>query len=165
MRLAEILRLGINIVTQFIKNKKTIWFLLVFFILVIGCTSGEELKDFDSDGCSLFPDRSLISNEDWCECCFEHDVAYWQGGTEEERMFADIELRDCISKKTGNKKLSEMMYAGVRFGGSPYFYTWYRWGYGWDFDRKYIELTEEEKLLVEQKLNDYYKNSPNGPCP
>ena len=62
------------------------------------------------------------------------------GGTKAERLKADEALRECIFKKTGDEKLAKVMYAGVRLGGSPYFYNWYRWGYGWDYDRKYVEF-------------------------
>ena len=135
----------------------------VLFLLT-ACSRRGELRDFSSDGCSLFPDRSLINEDDWCECCFEHDIAYWKGGTEEERLLADQALRDCVFEKTGNRELAEAMYTGVRLGGSPYFYNWYRWGYGWDFERKYKPLTEEEKKLVEQKLNQYYVSAKKHPC-
>lgn len=132
--------------------------------LMIGCASGKEIKDFSSDGCSLFPDRSLISKDDWCVCCFEHDILYWQGGTKAERLKADRALRDCILEKTGDKKLAKVMYSGVRLGGSPYFYNWYRWGYGWNYDRKYVELSKEERKVIEKKLSDYFSNPPERPC-
>ena len=83
-------------------------------LILSGCTESTEIKDFTSDGCSIFPDKSLITKEDWCDCCFEHDIAYWKGGTEEERLKADIALRDCIIEKTGNKELADIMYSGVR---------------------------------------------------
>ena len=133
-------------------------------LLLSGCHPSGELRDFTSDGCSLFPDRSLINEDDWCDCCFEHDLAYWKGGTEEERLMADRALRDCVYEKTGNRELAEAMYTGVRLGGSPYFYNWYRWGYGWDFKRKYGPLTEDEKIQVEQKLEEYFKNHRGNPC-
>lgn len=130
----------------------------------MGCTPIKEIRDFSSDGCSLFPDRSLIHEEDWCKCCFEHDIAYWQGGTEEERLHADRTLRDCILQKTGNSELAEMMYRGVRFGGSPYFYNWYRWGYGWSHERKYEKLTKEEKQQIKIKLEKYFQGHGPNPC-
>ena len=118
--------------------------------------SSPGLAPFTSDGCTLFPDSSIISNQDWHECCFDHDVAYWMGGTREQREAADLALRDCVLEKTGDKQLASMMYQGVRFGGSPYFYNWYRWGYGWSFDRKYQQLLPEELERAEQLLQDYY---------
>ena len=91
--------------------------------------------------------------EDWCDCCFQHDIAYWQGGTEAERLAADQALRACVFEKTQSQELADLMFEGVRFGGSPYFYNWYRWGYGWDFERKYGPLSEGEKAQVERKLS------------
>ena len=138
--------------------------LVLMLVLLAGCGGGTGLSDFRSDGCSLFPDRSLIDEEDWCDCCFEHDIAYWMGGTEEERLVADIALRECVLEKTGNAELAELMYEGVRIGGSPYFYNWYRWGYGWSYDRKYQALTEEERALAEAKLKEYFASNPRHPC-
>ena len=137
--------------------------ILALPLILVSCRE-EGLSDFRSDGCSLFPDRSLITNEDWCDCCFEHDIAYWMGGTREERLAADIALRECILEKTGSQELAELMYEGVRFGGSPYFYNWYRWGYGWSYDRKYQPLTDEERTMAEEKLEEYYASNPTHPC-
>ncbi|WP_199221063.1 hypothetical protein [Coraliomargarita sinensis] len=123
-----------------------------------------ELSDFKSDGCSLFPDSSLINADDWCDCCLAHDIAYWKGGTEAERLAADEALRDCVLETTGNAELAEAMYLGVRMGGSPYFKNWYRWGYGWNYTRKYQPLTEREKKLAASKLKAFFANDPVLPC-
>ncbi len=137
---------------------------LLSLFFPLGCKESQVIKDFTSDGCSLFPDSSIILEKDWCECCFEHDKMYWRGGTEQERLDADVIFRDCISEKTGDKILSEMMYKGVRFGGSPYFFNWYRWGYGWAYDRKYVTLTGDEKKLIKLKLDKYGSQNPSFPC-
>lgn len=146
--------------------------LLVVVILTIGTILYHltpfkvegELSDFTSDGCSLFPDSSIITADDWCACCLEHDIAYWKGGTEAERLAADEALRDCVLKKTGDAKLAEAMYMGVRMGGSPYFKNWYRWGYGWSYTRKYQKLSVEEAALAEAKLKAYFAKDPQLPC-
>jgi len=101
----------------------------------------------------MFPDRSLINEDDWCECCFEHDVAYWQGGTKEDRDAADERFKNCILKKTGDEFLAELMFIGVRLGGSPFLPAWYRWGYGWNYLRGYRALNAEEQKIVQEKLN------------
>ena len=106
----------------------------------------------------------MITEEDWCDCCFEHDIAYWMGGTEEERLAADIALRECVLQKTGNAELAELMFQGVRAGGSPYFYNWYRWGYGWSYDRKYQPLSNEERAMAEAKLEEWFAGNPRHPC-
>lgn len=123
-----------------------------------------QLSDFISDGCSLFPDSSLINADDWCACCLEHDIAYWKGGTEAERLAADQALRDCVLEATGDVHLSEAMYLGVRMGGSPYFKNWYRWGYGWNYQRKYQALTQKERALAASKLEAFFANDPQLPC-
>jgi hypothetical protein len=40
------------------------------------------------------------------------------------------------------------MFAGVRVGGSPYFPTPFRWGYGWSYPRGYGALSEQELAQV-----------------
>lgn len=139
-------------------------FLLLCALTCIACTRKDSLSDFASDGCSLFPDRSLIDDLDWCNCCLEHDIAYWQGGTYEQRLAADEALRDCVLKQTEDEVLAQAMFAGVRAGGSPWFYNWYRWGYGWSYDRKYQPLTLEEQRLVTEKLVEYFKRADGLPC-
>lgn len=138
--------------------------IISFLFLTICCSKQSELKPFKSDGCSLFPDRNLITKIDWCDCCFEHDISYWQGGTEEDREKADLKLRDCVLEKTGDEKLAELMYRGVRFGGSTYFPNWYRWGYGWDYSRKYKPLNEDEIEMVQEMLRLYYSTDTVSIC-
>jgi len=56
------------------------------------------------------------------------------------------------------------MYLGVRMGGSPYFKNGYRWGYGWNYERKYQALSEDEKSLAEAKLKEFFASDPVLPC-
>ena len=55
-----------------------------------------DIADFTSDGCSLFLAVTYKDPELWKSCCVEHDIAYWKGGTEEEREAADLKFRECI---------------------------------------------------------------------
>lgn len=129
---------------------------LCFALVIAGCTATlSTLKPFASDGCSLFPDASLMSGKEWGTCCFEHDIAYWKGGTFAERLKADQALKTCVLTETENPNFSSLMYAGVRAGGSPYFYNWYRWGYGWGYERKYQALTEDELELAHTLFEEY----------
>lgn len=141
----------------FFLDTRRKWILLMALWGAAGCAGAYQLEDFSSDGCSLFPDQSLILKKDWRECCLRHDMAYWQGGTKEERKRADEEFRECIVEKTGSEALADLMYTGVRTGGSPYFPTWYRWGYGWNYSRGYKPLTDQEKEEAEKKLKKYRK--------
>ena len=133
-------------------------------LFLFACSTESELRPFTSDGCSLFPDSSLITGEDWCSCCFEHDIAYWKGGTEEEREAADRALQACVVTKTGDELLGLAMYEGVRAGGSPYFYNWYRWGYGWEYGRNYQALTPDESARADELLTQYYNGNPEAVC-
>ncbi len=137
-------------------------------ISITACSDDAELSPFTSDGCSLFPDSSLITQQDWCECCFQHDLAYWKGGTEEERAHADLQLKECVFEKTQDEALAKVMYEGVRFGGSPYFYNWYRWGYGWSYLNnhrgKYQVLTEAEQQQAKKLIEQYLVNNQKNYC-
>ena len=104
--------------------------LLSALLWLSGCASTNELAEFTSDGCSLFADGTLQDHRLWCDCCFAHDLAYWRGGSAAQREEADLTLRACVLERTANPALAEIMYEGVRFGGSPVFPSWYRWGYG-----------------------------------
>ena len=134
-------------------------------LLATACGTESELRAFSSDGCSLFPDSSLISENDWCSCCFEHDLAYWRGGTAAEREKADSVLRDCVAEKTDNEALGMMMYEGVRLGGSPHFYSWYRWGYGWGYERKYQALSPAEIEAADELIRKYFAANEMAACP
>lgn len=137
--------------------------IILLTISVTACSEPSSLSPFTSDGCSLFPDRSLISQTDWCFCCFEHDVAYWRGGTEKQREAADQELKRCVEAKTGDVALATLMYQGVRAGGSPYFINWYRWGYGWGIERQYQALTPQENATADLLFAEYLA-SPAAVC-
>ncbi|MDO8263055.1 MAG: hypothetical protein Q7T21_07495 [Gallionella sp.] len=133
-------------------------------LLLSGCANVSGLKAFTSDGCSLFPDGTLPDRTHWCDCCFNHDLAYWCGGGEVERKTADKALHACVLERTGNNALAETMYEGVRLGGSPVLPTWYRWGYGWKYGRGYQPLTEEEQQQAAAMLNNYKLTHPSGYC-
>lgn len=137
-------------------------------LIMSGCASFSvaqlALKPFASDGCSLFPDRAYINQKDWCTCCVAHDLAYWRGGSAEARLKADQDLRDCVLKLTRNQALAELMFVGVRSGGGPYFFTPYRWGYGWHFGRAYLPLNAEETALADRFANDYKSKNPELRC-
>ena len=119
--------------------------LLVFFSYP---ATASELKPFASDGCSLFPDGSYAEPDRWLHCCVGHDLAYWKGGTSNQRQHSDQVLRQCVSD-AGHPWIGAVMYAGVRLGGSPLWPTPFRWGFGWDYPRFYGPLSPEELDQVE----------------
>ncbi len=127
---------------------------LALLLLLFPCIAvGKGIVPFTSDGCSLFPDGKLENRSLWIECCIQHDLTYWRGGTEAEREQADSALKQCVTD-LGEPEIAKLMEAGVRAGGSPYFPTYYRWGYGWPYARGYKPLNDEEKQQVKARLNE-----------
>ncbi|MCC4834483.1 hypothetical protein LMH66_17695 [Shewanella sp. 10N.7] len=122
--------------------------LFVIIILISSFTvHAEQIKPFTSDGCSVFPDGTFSQNELWLSCCTAHDYDYWQGGTFKQRLESDRRLKQCVAK-VGEPHIANIMLAGVRVGGSPYFPTTYRWGYGWPYPRGYKVLSISEKQQI-----------------
>lgn len=126
---------------------------VIFSFFVSFAVNAENIKPFTSDGCSSFPDGTLKQKELWLSCCTAHDYAYWKGGTYEERLIADKALEQCVSH-VGEPQIAKLMLAGVRVGGSPYFPTSFRWGYGWSYPRWYKALSESEKNQILSIEND-----------
>ena len=116
-------------------NRSGSLLLLVILVLVSVPAFGQILdtpelpSDYVSDRCSVFPDG------DWGECCVQHDKAYFFGGTELERKAADRKLFQCVRAKGGVKHrfMSDLMWLGVRIGGSAFLSTPFRWGFGRDW--------------------------------
>jgi len=81
---------------------------------------------FKSDGCSLFPDGA------YRDCCVEHDLAYFNGGSWKMRWRADKKLFKCVAAKKGfeHKILAPLMWTGVRIGGVHFLPAPFRWGFG-----------------------------------
>lgn len=92
----------------------------------------------------------------WANCCFNHDIHYWIGGTEEQRKASDLELKECV-KMTGESLGSFLMYTGVRIGGRPGNTRW-AWGYGWTLDREYFELKNDDKMNAAKLLRESKHN-------
>lgn len=84
-------------------------------------------REFYSDGCSVFMDGN------WADCCIEHDVAYWCGGSYWKRLHADVKLGGCVMDK-GYPVVGQfaglLMPPVIQITGMSIWPTWYRWGYG-----------------------------------
>jgi hypothetical protein len=102
-----------------------------------------RLAPFATDGCSSFPGGDPFDPVRWQHCCVAHDRAYWAGGTYDDRWNADVALKECVAE-TGADWVADLMFEGVRVGGSPYLPTPFRWGYGWPWIIGYRELEPSE---------------------
>lgn len=111
------------------------------------------LRPFSTDGCSQSPNS--VNGVEIVECCVKHDIAYWLGGTKEEKEASDIQLGQCISDKTGNPIAGQVYLSGVGVGGSAKLPNTFRWGYGWDALRTYQPLSADD---IGQAERMYGKN-------
>jgi hypothetical protein len=132
---------------------------LIGAALLAGCNDGTSIRPFATDGCSDFPDGTLRHRQIWRDCCVAHDRAYWRGGTYDERLEADRALQACVFA-TGETAIASIMLAGVRVGGSPWWPTRFRWGYGWPWPRGYAPLTAAEREQADRALRH-----PAAPAP
>lgn len=125
---------------------------LLFVFALSGCLSSGGIRPFTTDGCSMFPEGTEKQKDLWLTCCINHDLDYWKGGTSEERLRTDQELKACVAR-TGEPEIARLMLAGVRVGGTPCVPTKFRWGYGWPWFRGYRELSDVEWEQVKQRLS------------
>jgi hypothetical protein len=137
-------------------NRQVVICLISLLMLPALATAAAEntLKPFTTDGCSMWLDGYPSQPNLWRHCCVTHDKAYWIGGPQELRTAADENLRACVTSAAG-KGMGGYMHFFVSTGGSPLWFTPYRWGYGWSYlengrPRGYKTLTPEELLMVAQ---------------
>ena len=119
-------------------------------IISLGLASASVLADlqpFSTDGCSRFPDGTSRQPTLWRDCCVAHDAAYWAGGDWHSRIVADQQLEHCVIEKD-QSLVGNIMFLGVRVGGSPFWPTRFRWGYGWPYGRGYQPLSKAELRQV-----------------
>jgi hypothetical protein len=107
-----------------------------------------ELKSFKTDYCTGFREGTFKKPNLWKECCFEHDLRYWFGGTKKQENFADTQLKNCVYVEAG-PFYSNLMYYAVRAGHySPIKHSTH-WGWGWSDKRKYYQsLNSEQKKII-----------------
>ncbi len=147
-----------------LRTRRVVATMVGMSVVLLGCATPKGLQPFTTDGCSQFPDRAVGGGAEWCRCCLVHDLAYWRGGTADERLAADLDLRRCVLDTSHSLVLAELMFAGVRSGGGPYYRTPYRWGYGWAFGRLYQPLSPTETALVDSLRAAYQARNPSLSC-
>lgn len=126
--------------------------MMLSLLLATSTVTASEILPFSTDGCSAFPDGHLTNNALWQDCCIAHDLAYWAGGSYSDRQAVDEALALCVAD-LGEPEIAKLMLAGVRVGGSPFFPTSYRWGYGWPYVRGYAPLSEAEKNQIMESID------------
>lgn len=87
-------------------------------------------KPFVSDGCTMWPD--ITNGISIYEACFLHDLKYWCGhpGEDVARLQADAELMLDVARIRNSIKMAELMFHGVRRGGTEHLKLAFSWGFG-----------------------------------
>ncbi len=117
-----------------------------------------SLKPFISDGCTSFSDGPKEKPKLWRHCCDEHDFKYWAGGSSDDRLLADKQLKACVLA-TGYSSTASNMYWAVRNFGGPNSSPKYRWGFGWEKKRGYSVLTAAERKRAKELSPDNLENN------
>lgn len=113
-----------------------------------------DIRGFIYDGCTFFPEGTPNNPKLWDECCLEHDLYLWAGGTRPAHDRADLRLRDCVTEK-GAPRIAKLMYAGVRAGRhSPIRLKGKHWGNAWSDHFVHRHLTLQEIQLIEEAVPD-----------
>lgn len=125
---------------------------LLFCSKAIYSSTG-QLKTFKTDYCTGFPEGTFSKPNLWKDCCYDHDLRYWFGGSKADELLADQNLGACVSRKTGSNFYGNLMYYAVRTGHySPIKHST-KWGWGWGANRSnYRELSNIEKEYIVNEL-------------
>lgn len=117
---------------------------LIYSFSASAFSSSRIVKNFCTDGCTSVNDL----DPEFIHCCVSHDLAYYKGGTIQEKDKADASLRVCIQQSTSGFDLfsSSFGVATTDFGGEGET----GWGYGWGSTRpsKYHNTLSEEELVI-----------------
>ena len=118
-----------------------------------------ELNKFCSDGCTHAPDGTFQKPHEWFMCCTQHDLAYWAGGSPQDKFNADTHLHACLLNTNARPWEANLYLAAVvAFGAS-------HWGTGWsDFDKnavKFNPLSSAEQSQVKRMTPMRLPSAPN----
>lgn len=110
-----------------------------------------ELRSFTTDYCTMYKEGTKENPTAWRDCCIEHDIYYWAGGTIQARDVADLRLKECVQEK-GYPSYANTIYNGVKLGHLSPIKSEYPWNNGWIGKKKNLPLTESEKQIVRDAI-------------
>jgi hypothetical protein len=121
----------------------------IFLILLFTSwqTYSSELKPFVTDYCTYFLDGTPSKPTLWRDCCIEHDIHYWYGGTIKDRDHTDLKLKYCVEKVAG-KTWAHLIYTGVKAGHYSPVKNEHYWGWGWNPKRENQEICKAEEPYI-----------------
>jgi hypothetical protein len=109
-------------------------FFFAFGIFLSLPSQAAQLRPFHTDACTYFPNGTREHKELWKDCCIQHDLYLWAGGSRDDRMAVDQQLKECVLAK-GAPVPAWVMYLGVRMGShSPIRYKEFEWGNAWNVE-------------------------------
>ncbi len=125
----------------------------IFAMFLASGVTAQDLIPFETDYCTGYAEGTHEQPNLWKQCCIEHDLYFWAGGSQADRNQTDLRLKSCI-EKTGATFQANLMYLGVRIGGmSPIKFKGKQWGNAWGEGRShYQKLTLEETYQVFHEL-------------
>lgn len=110
-----------------------------------------KLKPFETDGCTMFVDGTPKNPGLWRNCCVEHDLRYWFGGSKADMDATDVRLKSCVEKVAG-ATWANIIYSGVRAGHHSPVKNKTQWNWGWVEKREYKPLTLPEVAVIKSEL-------------
>jgi hypothetical protein len=126
--------------------------LINFFLSVsFAINAHANLASFETDYCTMFVEGTKEKPELWKDCCIEHDLRYWFGGSLDDQNLADLRLKNCVESK-GEKAWATIMYNAIRIGHYSPVKHKYQWSWGWINKRDKKSLSQEEKELVKSEI-------------
>jgi hypothetical protein len=118
------------------------------------------VKPFETDFCTGYKEGTSKVPLLWADCCKEHDLYLWAGGTRKQRRQADRRLRKCVRDK-GAPIHGIIMWLGVRIGKlSPIKIKGHQWGNAWGHKVRREKLSKDEIKALQQSLTQHSDLSP-----
>ncbi len=131
--------------------KKSFFLCIYAFISIQRIWAQPEILPFTTDFCTSYPEGTHDEPKLWQDCCLEHDLYFWAGGSQTDRSTADLGLYQCVAQ-AGALWHARVMYYAVRVGGySPVKFKTKKWGNGWSERVTYEALSIEETARL---IND-----------
>ncbi len=120
----------------------------------------ENLRPFVTDGCTAWADGTKENPTQWRDCCVDHDLSLWAGGTQPNRDQTDLRLKECVAA-TGAKDEAEIIYLGVRAASKWPWKNGMQWGNAWspDLTRRTALSAVEIGALETEILKPVYEAS------
>lgn len=131
-------------------------FFILMTLMMCSAWGSDKLIPLETDFCTNFPEGTKENPTQWKHCCMIHDMYFWAGGTKDDRLNADLELRACIAD-TGAKRIAELMFYSVRLGSySPIKYSKKKWNHGWEGRKDFQRLTSGDIDQIKTEISQGY---------